>query len=190
MASIADDPGGRRRILFVAPDGGRKTIRLGKIDRRSEESICRHVEALLGAKIGGQPIPRDTATWLAGIGAKLRDWLAAAGLVEGAGKPEAPKLGEWCRDYMRRQTHVKPASRLATEQAVRNLLDHFGEKRPIDGITAGGADDFRKWLLSDGRSHRQGHKPRRLSGATVAKRLQRCTAGLPHYEGRDSLKNL
>jgi hypothetical protein len=171
MASIVDDPNGRRRILFVAPDEKRKTIRLGKIDRKSAESICRHVEALLGAKIGGQPIPRDTAVWLASIGAKLRDRLAAVGLVDGAGKLEVPKLGEWCRDYMGRQTHVKPASRLATEQAVRNLLDHFGEERPIEGITAGGADDFRKWLLSDGRSHRQGHQPRKLSGATVAKRL-------------------
>src|SRR5689334_11883348 len=82
MASIANDPGGRRRILFVAPNESRKTIRLGKIDRKSAESICRQVEALLVAKIGGQPVPRDTAAWLAGIGAKLRDKLAAVGLVE------------------------------------------------------------------------------------------------------------
>src|SRR5215470_13802324 len=82
MASIANDPGGRRRILFMAPDESRKTIRLGKIDRKSAEGICRHVEALLAAKIGGQPVPRDTAAWLAGIGAALRDKLAAVGLVE------------------------------------------------------------------------------------------------------------
>ena len=31
MATVCSDPGGRRRILFVAPDGGRKAIRLGKI---------------------------------------------------------------------------------------------------------------------------------------------------------------
>ena len=82
MASIVNDPNGRRRILFVAPDESRKTIRLGKIDRKSAESICRHVEALLAAKLGGQPLPRDTAVWLSGIGAKLRDKLAAVGLVE------------------------------------------------------------------------------------------------------------
>ena len=35
MASIVDDDGGRRRILFRAPDGKRKTIRLGKIARRA-----------------------------------------------------------------------------------------------------------------------------------------------------------
>ena len=82
MASIAIDPNGRRRILFVAANGSRKTIRLGKIDRKSAETICRHIEALLAAKIGGQPVPRDTAAWLSDIGAKLRDKLAAVGLVE------------------------------------------------------------------------------------------------------------
>src|SRR3954469_20127362 len=82
VASIADDPNGRRRILFVAPDGSRKTIRLGKLDRKSTEGICRHVEALLGVKLGGQPLPRDTAAWLGGVGAALRDRLAAVGLVD------------------------------------------------------------------------------------------------------------
>ena len=81
MASIANDPGGRRRILFVAPDGSRKTIRLGKIDRKGAEAVGRHVEALLAAKISGQPIPRDTAVWLAAVGEPLLSRLAAAGLV-------------------------------------------------------------------------------------------------------------
>lgn len=61
MASIIDDPNGRRRIQFVAPDESRKTIRLGKTDRKSAESICRHVEYLLAAKMNGQPIPRETS---------------------------------------------------------------------------------------------------------------------------------
>src|SRR5215831_2918154 len=82
MASIANDPGGRRRIQFVAPDESRKTIRLGKCDRKSAEAIARHVEALLAAKIGGQPVPSDTAAWLANISAPLRDKLAAVGLIE------------------------------------------------------------------------------------------------------------
>src|SRR5438874_11249754 len=107
MASIVNDPNGRRRILFVAPDGSRKTIRLGKTDRKSAESICRHVEALLGAQMGGQPIPRDTAAWLAGIGAALRDRLAAVGLVEA---PKRAVLGEFLRNYILSRPDVKPAT--------------------------------------------------------------------------------
>jgi hypothetical protein len=49
--------------------------------RRSAEAIGRHVEALLAGKIGGQPVPSDTAAWLANIGAALHNRLARAGLV-------------------------------------------------------------------------------------------------------------
>ena len=67
MASVVDDPNGRRRILFVAPDEKRKTIRLGKIDRRTAESVARHVFSalpvgntyvnrnMIGAVVGVQP---------------------------------------------------------------------------------------------------------------------------------------
>ena len=74
--------------MFVAPDESCKTIRLGKIDRKSAESICRHVEALLAAKIARQPVPRDTAVWLASIRAVLRD-KPVGSLVWG---------GTWARD--------------------------------------------------------------------------------------------
>jgi hypothetical protein len=112
MASIANDPNGRKRILFVAPDESRKTIRLGKIDRKSAESICRHVEALLAAKIGGQPVPRDTASWLATIGASLRDKLAAVGLVEAQ---QRLTVGEFLASWLdgKKAMGHKPTSLLA-----------------------------------------------------------------------------
>ena len=69
MASVVNDPNGRKRILFVDAEENRKAIRLGKIDRKSADAIARHVEALLAATIGGQPVPRGTAVWLSGIGA-------------------------------------------------------------------------------------------------------------------------
>ena len=46
MASIANDPGGRRRILFVNPAGQRKAIRLGKVSKRAAEAVKLHVERL------------------------------------------------------------------------------------------------------------------------------------------------
>ena len=47
MASIANDPNGRRRILFVAPSGERKTIRLGKCSKAGAEEIRSKVLRLL-----------------------------------------------------------------------------------------------------------------------------------------------
>jgi hypothetical protein len=49
MASITTQRGGNRYIQFVDENSARKTIRLGKCDRKSAESFCRHVETLLAA---------------------------------------------------------------------------------------------------------------------------------------------
>jgi integrase len=157
VASIVNDPNGRRRILFVAPDESRKTIRLGKIDRKSAESICRHVEALLSAKMGGQPIPRDTAGWLAGIGAALRDRLAAIGLVEA---PKRAALGEFLRSYILSRPDVKPATLDVWQQPCRNLTEFFGDDKPLRSITTGDCDQFKAWILTQ-----------KLAAATVARRL-------------------
>src|SRR5262249_55754180 len=157
MASIANDPGGRRRILFVDADESRKTIRLGKIDRKSAEAIARHVEGLRGAKRSGQPIPRDTGAWLAGIGTALRDKLAAVGLVEA---PKRAALGEFLRSYVVRRPDVKPATLEVWQQPCRNLTEFFGDDKPLRSITTGDCGQFKAWLLTQD-----------LAPATVAKRL-------------------
>ena len=45
MATIGNDPNGRKRILFVAPDGKRKTIRLGKATMKQATAFKVKVEA-------------------------------------------------------------------------------------------------------------------------------------------------
>lgn len=47
MASVINDPNGRRRIQFTDPDDKRRTIRLGKIARTGAEQFARHVEEML-----------------------------------------------------------------------------------------------------------------------------------------------
>ena len=49
MASIARDKRGNRRILFVAPDGKRPTIRLGKKSLEFVREVKNKVEKLLEA---------------------------------------------------------------------------------------------------------------------------------------------
>lgn len=158
MASISDDPNGRRRILFVAPDASRKTIRLGKIDRKGAEAINRHVEALLSAKIGGQPVPRDTAAWLSNIGESLIEKLAAVGLVEADQKLTVQEfLADWLAN--KRSSGFKPASLLVWGQTVKELSKLFGTST-LAGLTH-----------SDGEKYRVAMQGRGLRMTTIHKRL-------------------
>ena len=120
MASVVNDPNGRKRILFVDAEENRKAIRLGKMDRKSAEAIARHVEALLAAKIGGQPVPRGTAVWLSGIGASLRAKFATVGLIEA---PRRAALGEFLRSHILSRPDVKPATLEVWQQPYRNLTE-------------------------------------------------------------------
>ena len=59
MASLVNDPGGKRRIQFVSPDGTRRTIRLGKTTKRIALAFKLRVEHLVNAARLQSPI--DTA---------------------------------------------------------------------------------------------------------------------------------
>jgi len=164
MASIANDPGGRRRIQFVAADGSRKTIRLGKVSQRDAEAVARHVDALLASRIAGQPMPRETAVWLDGIGDVLRDRLARAGLIAAAEERERTTLGAFIMAYVDERTDVKPATKEVWRQGKAGLTEFFGTSRPLQEITAGDADRYKLHLIG-----------KKLAPMTVRKRLQFAT---------------
>src|SRR5580704_15316892 len=118
MASVSTDSAGKRRILFMAPDGERKQIRLGKIGKHDADRIKSKLEALVAAKVAGTSFDRETAQWLADIGEKLHRKLMAKGLVGPRKSAEAPKLtklGAWLDSYLAGRPDVKPNTR-------RNLI--------------------------------------------------------------------
>jgi hypothetical protein len=49
MASIGNDSNGRKRILFVAGDGRRMTMRLGQKSAKQAEAFKVKIEDLIGA---------------------------------------------------------------------------------------------------------------------------------------------
>jgi len=107
MASISYSDG-RATIQFVDADAKRKSIHLGAVPKRTAEAIKLRVEALLNAKITNTPVDRDTAAWLAGIGADLADKLAAAGLVAAR---SSRLLGEFIAEFIASRLDVKEATR-------------------------------------------------------------------------------
>lgn len=140
MASVVDDPGGRRRILFVAPDETRKAIRLGKIDRKSADAIARHVEALVTAKTNGLSLARSTAVWLEGTGPRLRAKLAAVGLIEA---PKRAALGPFLHSFIaNREPMAAPNTITNLKQAERRLVEHFGADRDMSTMTPADAEGW------------------------------------------------
>ena len=159
MASIVDDPNGRRRIMFIGADGKRRTIRLGKTDRKTAESVCRHVEALLSSKTSGQPIPRDTSNWLPSIGDVLREKLAAVGLIE---PRESHSLRAFLDNYIaKRRGDSKPATAISIRTTANDLAMFFGETANLRAATVERAEAFK-----------QHYHDRKLAPATVHRRLK------------------
>jgi integrase len=144
MASIANDPNGTRRILFVDSNGSRKTIRLGKVAKRDAQAIKLRVESLLASKLMGSPIDRDTAAWLAGDGEFVRERLERVGLVEPVEKPnKGLTLAQFLEQFMvRNGAGKKPATRVVWGQVIRLLNKLMPNGIMLHEVTAGHAKQF------------------------------------------------
>ncbi len=158
MASVIDDPAGRRRVQFVAPDGKRKGLRLGKVDRKTADALCRHVEVLLACRMTGQPVPRETASWLGAVSVAMRARLAAVGLVDA---PKTLLLTDFLREHILSRKDVKPATLVVWAQPCRNLESFFPAGCTLRSVTAGNADQFKQWISTEP-----------LAATTIGKRLK------------------
>jgi hypothetical protein len=143
VASIGNDPNGCKRILFVAGDGRRKTIRLGKVTLKLAEAVKRRVEALNAAAIAAEPVDDETARWLKKCDQVLLDKLVAAELLE---PTRQCRLGDLLAGYSEQRGDVKPATKLFYGHTKRCLLEYFGADRILRHISPGDAEDWRRWL--------------------------------------------
>jgi integrase len=145
MASIGSDSNGRKRILFVAGDGSRKTIRIGKATTRQAESFKLKVESLIGGTITGS-VDDEVSRWLAGLPDSLHDRLAAVGLVKPRNASNAA-LGKFIDTFIASKPDAKPHTLLNMQQVRRWLVDFFGESHDLGSITAADAEDWRTFML-------------------------------------------
>src|SRR5581483_5474978 len=149
MASIANDPGGRRRIIFVDKSGDRKTIWLGKVSKRLAREIKTQLENINAAANAARSLDGETAAWLGAIGDSLHAKLAGVGLVSPR-EPSTPRqkacLGDFLESYIGGRTDVAPRTRINLDAARRRLVEFFGADKVLDEITAGDADAWGIWL--------------------------------------------
>jgi len=148
MASIVDDPNGRKRILFIGSDGKRRPIRLGKASAKQAEAFKAKVEKIVAAHILGHPPDDETSRWLVDLDDVIHARLAAVGLVQ---ERQSLELGAWVEKYLAsRAGDLKPESLRKLQQTKDKLLGFFDAKTALRAVTPDRAADWRQWLLKQG----------------------------------------
>ncbi len=164
MASVSNDPGGRRRVLFVNPEGERKAIRLGKVSKGDASTIKFRVEQMLTAKIMGS-MDRDLAIWIEALEPSLREKFEKVELLEPVvglePEPQGPTLKEFLDDFVVRHGPTKkPATRVVWKQVIALLNEYMPKGILLSDVTAGHAKYFVVKL-----------RERKLAATTIHKRV-------------------
>jgi hypothetical protein len=161
MASISTDGKGNRTIQFVGGDGKRRSIRLGKVAKKTAESLQARIEHLNALVIARFPMDADTATWIGTIGDDLAAKLAAVGLMaERAASLTMSRLLELYASE--KESDNKPGTRTNPRTISNDLNGFFGESLNIVNITEDEAAKFLDHLRRRG-----------LAFAIVGRRLRR-----------------
>jgi len=170
MASISRDKRGNRRILFVAPDGRRPSIRLGKKSLEFAREVKNRVEKLLEAKLLKRAMPAELAEWVADLEPWLAKKLARVGLIPKPEEKAVATLGAFLQSWRAaRKGDYKPASLIAWGQVIDALTGFFGADCPIADVTPAKGEAFRQSMLAAD-----------LRATTIHKRLQHARMFFAH----------
>jgi integrase len=171
VASIVREPNGRRLIQFIAADGKRKSIRLGRVTQRIAEEVRVKIEQLHASVVASCPLDNETARWVNTLSDTLAQKLVAVGLIPERGKT---RLEEFIEGYIKQRTDVKPRTRRNLSTAKKRLVLFFGVDRNLRDITPGDADAFVVWLkerYANGTTGRNVKQARQLFRAAVRRKL-------------------
>lgn len=149
MASVCDEPNGRKRIEF-GPVGARKRIRLGKATENQAQAFKLRIEKLESARILGNPPDDETARWVVERDDVMHGRIAATGLVKPRGKSQAVTLGAFIDGYIADRSDAKPRTIINLKAARKDLCAFFGEDKPLNAVTVADAGEFWRYLLRRG----------------------------------------
>jgi integrase len=177
MATIGKDPGGRRRILFVGPDGKRYTVRLGKCPQRTAEAFKVKIEALVAAALTSQSFDSETAAWVGNLDIIMAKRLAAVGLIPRQEKSEGETitLAAFIDQYIAARPSIKPNTLKNYRATKRLLVEFFGVGRLMVDITPGDCDEWHASQIAKGHAQatigRNVKRAKQFFRAAVRKKL-------------------
>jgi len=160
MASLSKDAKGYR-IRWYDEQGSRQILRLGKVSERVARRMLAVVENLVAARKWNLPPDPQTKKWLEEIDRRFVEKLVECGLLDAV---KRAMLGEAATRFVERYRDAKCGH--TVRLAMTNLVSFFGESRPLDSITVGDVEDYKRWLLTEAGQKKQG-----LAEATAAKHL-------------------
>ena len=176
MASISHDPRtGRRTVQFIGADGKRRSIRLGRVDKRQAEGVRGFIENLAAARLSGRAADPATAQWVSALLPVFHKRLVRAGLTEPREQEQRPTVAEWVLAFIAARPDVKPRTRINMRQTAKDMTEFFGAAR-LDEVTPGDAEDFRTYLksdrkLSEGTARRQVKRAKQFFAGAVKRRM-------------------
>ena len=146
MASVLNLRNGRRAVQFVAPDGERRTIRLGKLSKESAADSAMD-PLILRCRCQGQQATEESLG--VGQGTVRRVGRATAQSLRSFAprrKAAAVGLKQFLDEYVGKRTDVKRGTATFYGHTSRCLVDYFGSDRPLGEIAPGDVDEWRLWL--------------------------------------------
>lgn len=181
MATIRKRTNGLLELRYIDADNERRSIYLPKgTTKLVAEATCTKVDHIVTRqKLGSEP-DRPVAEWLAALPDAFYSKLVKAGLAPLRTQPElveptepvntCPTLKEWTDRYIGKHS-AKSGTMDQIKVAAAHLLEHFGNDRRINTITAGDAEDYRKWLKKSG--NRRSDHSTGLAEATLRRYIGR-----------------
>jgi len=149
---------GKQRELYIQGTGKR--------ERRIADTIVRHCEDIVKAKLNNVSPPPEALAWADTAQGPIRDKLVEWGLSD-ASSPKLSTdagrlLGAFLIAYIDSRTDVKQTTKTNYLQTKRLLLEYFGADKQLKSITKADADRWRRWMIE-----------KRMAVATVSKHCKR-----------------
>jgi len=157
MSAIIKRSNGSFEIRYSDADGKRRSLYVGKIPKRDAESIGSKVDHIVGRQVTGGSPDHPVNEWLSTLPERLYTKLAKQALAPPR-EPHpdaaievavAPTIEHWTDRYLKNHAG-KPATLMQLEITARSLCKFLGNETRIDAVTAGDAEDYRKFLTNEG----------------------------------------
>lgn len=171
MASIYrhDSRNGWRVQIYVR--GVRRKLWLGPVAKSSARAVAAHLDAIVLARDTGTVPPAESRRWLTSISDRLRNRLAAWGLIEQqqASKCVDRTLGPYLQSIIDSRADWSHRTKSRMAQVRQRLIQQLGADTALAAITPGDAQRFARWCRSNITSHSH-------SGKTIsdARQLFKC----------------